>query len=433
MRLFVITCLLVCCTAWKGIAMDTGFDLPEPVRQRVMDGIEANRKSDVQITVTRKGRPVAGARVDVKQTSHAFLFGCAFPNWDIAKLQPNPEDWQKFEAHFLNLFNYLTTENMLKWNFLEREEGRPDYTMADNMVAWALRNNIKVKGHCLTWGIHEHYRGFPEWLKKKSPEEIAASLERHIRDTVTRYRGRIDIWDVVNEPLHCHWFRDNMGPDYAAKSFIWARQANPDATLLVNEYNLQFHDKARLLVDFVEKLRLAGASVDGIGEQVHDFPHIASPQAMLEMFDTLGSSGGEVHLTELTMPSDGTPVKSEFVEGNWTPELQGKYYRYLLTLGFSHPDVRAITLWALWDGSSWLNQGGIITRDWQPKPAYRELDSLINREWRTRVSGRTGSDGKYSFRGFHGGYQVTVSYGVETKVFPVEVEKGRRNQIILTF
>lgn len=433
MRLLFTVCLLICCFIGKGSAMDTGFDLPEPVRQRVLDGIEANRKSDAQLRVTRNGRPISGARVEVKQASHAFLFGCAFPNWDIAKSQPNPEDWQKFEAHFLSLFNYLTTENMIKWNFLERKEGNPDYTMTDNMAAWALRNNIKVKGHCLTWGIHESYLGFPAWLKEKSREEVSANLERHIRDTVTRYRGRIDIWDVVNEPLHCHWFRDNMGPDYAAKSFIWARQANPKATLLINEYNLQFHDKARLLVEYVEELQSAGATVDGIGEQVHDFPHIASPEAILAMFDTLGSKGAEVHLTELTMPSDGTPVKSTFVEGNWTPELQGKYYRYLFTLGFSHPDVRAITLWALWDGASWLNQGGIITRDWLPKPAYRELDSLINREWRTCESGVTGTDGKYSFRGFHGGYQVTVRYGVEARTFPVRVEANQPNRITLQF
>lgn len=322
---------------------------------------------------------------------------------------------------------------MLKWNFLEREEGKPDYTMTDNMVAWALGNNIKVKGHCLTWGIHEPYLGFPPWLKEKTPEEVSANLERHIKDTVSRYKGRIDIWGVVNEPLHCHWFRDNMGPDYAAKSFIWARQANPEATLLINEYNLQFYDKARLLVEYVEGLRTAGAAVDGIGEQVHDFPVISSPEVMLEMFDKLGANGTQVHLTELTMPSDGTPVKSDFVQGNWTPELQGKYYRYLFTLGFSHPDVRAITLWALWDGASWLNQGGIITRDWQTKPAYRELDSLINHEWRTNESGKTGTDGKYWFRGFHGGYQVTVSYGVETKVFPLRLEKGNRNPITLPF
>lgn len=66
MRLLLIICLLVSCTAWKGSAMDTGFDLPEPVRQRVLDGIEANRKSDATIRVTRSGKPISGARVEVK-------------------------------------------------------------------------------------------------------------------------------------------------------------------------------------------------------------------------------------------------------------------------------------------------------------------------------------------------------------------------------
>lgn len=77
--------------------------------------------------------------------------------------------------------------------------------------------------------------------------------------------------------------------------------------------------------------------------------------------------------------------------------MQGKYYRYYYSLAFNHPKVKAITLWALWDRSSWLDEGDIIAQEWTPKPAYRELDSLINHEWQTYTEGKTGSDGRYKF------------------------------------
>ena len=127
------------------------------------------------------------------------------------------------------------------------------------------------------------------------------------------------------------------------------------------------------------------------------------------------------------MPSDGKDVESDFVQGKWTPEMQGRYYRYYYTLAFSHPKVKAITLWAMWDGHSWLGQGGIIAKDWTPKPAYNELDSLINREWRTNLSGTTEADGAYRFRGFHGDYEVKVTARGKTATAKMHVAEGGKN------
>jgi GH35 family endo-1,4-beta-xylanase len=62
------------------------------------------------------------------------------------------------------------------------------------------------------------------------------------------------IWDVVNEPVHCrawgNWDKPNRYDDepldevyrYVADALRWAHEANPNAPLLVNEYDL-FVDK----------------------------------------------------------------------------------------------------------------------------------------------------------------------------------------------
>ncbi|MGQ9809024.1 MAG: endo-1,4-beta-xylanase [Armatimonadota bacterium] len=423
MKTLLMLALLSLCV--PALALDTGFELPPDILKRVQEGIERNRKGNATVYVTRRdGTPVQGAIVRARQTSHAFLFGCAFPSWDVTKAMPTPQDWEQFQRYFLRLFNYATTENMLKWSHTERLKDTPDYEMADRFVEWCHANGITVKGHCLIWG-YEH-NGFPKWLAELPAEEIREQARQRVTEAVSRYRGKIRFWDVVNEPLHCHWFEGNWGPDYAAEAFILARQADPDAILILNEFGNQWDGQAERLVKYAAALEAKGAKIDVLGDQAHDPPRVPSPAQLLEMLDTLASTGKDVHLTEITMPSDGAEVQSDFVKGTWTPDFQGRYYRYYFTVAFSHPAVKAITLWALWDGSSWLGQGGIITRDWKPKPAYEALDSLINREWRTETSGKTFPDGSFTFRGFHGAYEVTVQTEGKTRTASLDLQPGAK-------
>jgi GH35 family endo-1,4-beta-xylanase len=420
--LLMLALLSLCVPA---LALDTGFELPPDILKRVQEGIERNRKGNATVYVTRRdGTPVQEAIVRARQTSHAFLFGCAFPSWDVTKAMPTPQDWEQFQRYFLRLFNYATTENMLKWSHTERLKDTPDYEMADRFVEWCHANGITVKGHCLIWG-YEH-NGFPKWLAELPAEEVREQARQRVTEAVSRYRGKIRFWDVVNEPLHCHWFEGNWGPDYAAEAFILARQADPDAILILNEFGNQWDGQAERFVKYAAALEAKGAKIDVLGEQAHDPPRVPSPAQLLEMLDTLASTGKDVHLTEITMPSDGAEVQSDFVKGTWTPDFQGRYYRYYFTVAFSHPAVKAITLWALWDGSSWLGQGGIITRDWKPKPAYEALDSLINREWRTETSGKTFPDGSFTFRGFHGAYEVTVQTEGKTHTASLDLQPGAK-------
>ena len=150
-----------------------------------------------------------------------------------------------------------------------------------------------------------------------------------------------------------------------------------------------------------------------------------------ERFEELGLP---VHITELIYESNGRPVvvggaRAYFdyfvplfgaLEGGhepkavWDEAAQADAYEELYRIAFASPSVEAITIWDFADGTSWTGRGGILREDLSPKPAYAALDRLLNVRWKTRVAGRTGSDGTLAFRGFYGGYTARVkSTGVE--------------------
>lgn len=404
-----ITALTLLLAASASASHVAGIDIGAEYEARVRAGIEQNRKSGACLKVIDgQGRPVAGATVTVEQTSHDFLFGCAYPAWKGIPQHLGEEGWENWNRYFTRLFNFTTSENALKWGPTEPEKGKLRWEGGDFMVSWCRKRGIKIKGHTLIWAYEGH--GFPNWLKQHTPEEIDRLAKEHIGALMSRHRNDIRMWDVVNEPVHLHWFEDNWSKDYILRSYKWAREADPEATLVINDY-AGFRGDVDKFVPMVKDLLSKGAPIDAIGEQAHDPPHWYSPREIFSTLDKMASTGLRIHLTELTYPSNGADITGGFVAGKWDEENQGRFYRYFMTLAFSHPKVDAITLWAMWDGSSWLKPGGIIRQDWTPKPAYHALDDLINNKWKTRFEARTDSNGEVRFRGFHGGYRVSVDAG----------------------
>jgi hypothetical protein len=89
-------------------------------------------------------------------------------------------------------------------------------------------------------------------------------------------------------------------------------------------------------------------------------------------------------------------------------ELKAKelvdYYR----ICFAHPAVEGILMWGFWEGANWIPVSSLYKRDWTPTPAAEAYHNLIFREWWTKVSGSTGSDGTLSTQAFYGKYKVTI-------------------------
>jgi len=383
-----------------------GIDIGNTYESRVREGIERNRKGDARVVVVdRSGAPVSDARVTIRQVSHDFLFGCAFPAWAEVPGNLGSEGWANWNKYFTRLFNYTTSENALKWTPLEPEEGKYRWEAGDFMVRWCRERGIKIKGHTLIWPYDP--QGIPQWIRNYAPEQISTAAKKRIDTVIGHYRNDIRIWDVVNEPVHLPWYEQHWGKDYVVDSFKWARAADPGATLVINEYASFVRDGDKY-VALVKDLLAKGAPIDAMGEQAHDPPHWYSPKEVFDTLDKMAATGLRVHLTELTYPSNGADITGGFVKGKWDEAMQGRFYRYFATLAFSHPNVDAITLWAMWDGSSWLKPGGIIREDWTPKPAYEALDDLINNKWKTHFATRSDTRGEVRFRGFLGGYEIQV-------------------------
>ncbi len=402
-----------------------------PWDQRARLGVERFRKGQATVRVVdADGAPVAGAKVVVRQVSHDFLFGCAFPNFSAIKRRLGEEGWSKFQRYFTALFNYATSENMFKWIVMQPRDGPPSFADTDQWVAWCEANGVVPKGHCLVWG-NKGGQGVPPFLFALAPQEVTRRVEQRIRSTVGRYAGRVRFWDVVNEPLHCHWFEQRMGPGYIAQCLSWARAADPQAKLIVNEF-ANFVGGAPRFRDLLRRLREQGAPIDAAGLQTHDNGYFYPPQVIFNTLDTVAQAGLPLHLTEITFSSDGRPIRGGYRQGRWTPEVQGQFYEYLYTMAFGHPAVEAITMWALWDGASWQPQGGIVGVNWQPKPAYQALDRLINTKWRTNLELTAGRGGAVTFRGFYGRYEIEVTApdGRRSKT-EVHLKKGAENSFVV--
>ena len=369
--------------------------------------IERVRKADATLRVLGADeKPLAGARVSIEQTGHEFLFGCAIPNPSgLRQRLESRQNADAFEKAFLRLFNYATTENAAKWVHVESEEGRYTFEDLDLIVDWCEQHGVRLKGHCLVWGT-QGPQGVPDWLRAYEGERLRGKVRERVEMMVSRYAGRIAAWDVVNEPLHATWFEERLGPGYVAEAMGWAREAGPQATLLVNEFR-GMQGEAPRYSDYLRGLRADAMPLDALGEQAHDHPRWYSDERIGDSLDTLARVGVPIHITEFTYPNDGRSIE-EGPEGVWDEETQGRFYERCYRAFFAHPAVEAITMWALWDGSSWRPGGGILRPDFSPKPAFEALDRLINREWRTQAELVTDAEGRASFRGFFGRYQARV-------------------------
>lgn len=415
--------------AWAAAA-NLPPDDAELLRQ-ARDRIERLRRSAGAVVVKNaQGRPVAGAEVRVEQQSHAFLFGCnAFM---VAKLR-EPEHEAAYRKHFAALLNFATLG--FYWGNYERERGKPNYDYTDTAVAWLRGQNITCKGHPLAWD----YTPDPAWLPEDFAEIRRLSLGR-VREIIQRYQGRIDTWDVVNEPTHlgrtktrmAAWAQSLGAVPYVAAHLTEARQASATARLLVNDYRTDppFHQ-------ILESLRRDGKlPFDAVGIQSHMHDGGWPLARIWNVCDAHADFNVPVHFTETTIVSGPRLGSGE----NWGPSnaegeaRQAEYVPKFYTMLFGHPAVEALTWWDFSDQGAWQRAAaGLIRRDMTPKPVYERLQALIKGEWWTRTQGRADAEGRFALNAFHGAHRVVVrtADGKETSR-DMRWEKGKANAVEIT-
>jgi len=390
---------------------------PQELLSAAPERIREHRSADVALRlVDQNGAPQPNAHARVRLVCHEFKFGC---NAFLLAAPPDrgvePARLSAYEARLDALLNYATLP--FYWGGYELAPGAIQEAQRQEMADWCTAHQIPAKGHTLVW--HEVY---PRWGGDFSDGEIIARQEARIREIVARFRGSVDIWDVVNEATVSHRFDNAIGrwiveqgaAECVDRALRWAHEANPYATLLYNDFNLSA-DFSTLVRDLLDR----GAPLDVIGIQSHMHKGAWPLEKAWETCETYSQFGLPLHFTELTVLSGRLKAPDDndwhFRHSDWhtTPEgeaAQAEYGEALYTLLYSHPAVEAITWWDFSDYRAWQGAPcGLVRADMSPKPLYERLLQLVRGEWSTDLQSNSDTQGRLRARCTFGHYRVEAA------------------------
>ncbi|PZV16174.1 MAG: 1,4-beta-xylanase, partial [Pseudanabaena sp.] len=341
-----------------------------------------------------KQSPIPNAEIKIEQVSHAFQFGTSLRTEMFNNDVPTFEQ-TKYLQIAKELANSGVHEDALKWYSTERNRGQINYADADRILAWSERNySLPMRGHNLFWEVEKWNQ---EWLQKLEKDDLRQAVLQRATEVCTRYRGRITEYDVLNETLHGNFFRGRLGDRIIDEMFAQCAKADPQARLYLNEYDIL---SGKLVDTYVQKIRVLldrGVPIGGIGIQAHIRENISVAQ-MQASIDTLAQFGLPIKITEVSVIADNESRKAQVLSD-------------LYRVAFSHPAVKGITLWGLWEGSAWEPKTALYDRQFNPLPAAIAYRNLVLKQWRTNTIGQTNLFGIYSTRAFFGTYRVTVKSG----------------------
>ena len=296
-------------------------------------------------------------------------------------------------------FNQISPENVLKFQSTQPAADRYTFDAADRYVQFGLDRHMQVVGHNLVWHSQTGSWVFQDADGKPVDRDtLLARMRDHIHTVVGRYKGKIHGWDVVNEAIDedgslrkSPWLV-GIGDDYVAKAFEFAHEADPDAELYYNDFNLEKPAKRAGVVKLVKDLQARKLRIDGIGNQAHwrlDSPTVDEIDAALV---ELHATGLKVMYSELDInllpntPRGADPaVANPYADGLPDDMQQRLARRYADIFGvfIRHRDaVTRVTFWGLSDADSWLNRGRmnyplLWDRQRRPKPAFDAVVDVL--------------------------------------------------------
>ena len=281
-------------------------------------------------------------------------------------------------------FNMVVPEIAMSFKSTRPERDRFDFSQGDLLVAFAEEHGMAVRGQVLVW---DHQ--VPDWLLQGdfSRDEWLEILKEHIQTTVSHYRGKVVAWDVVNEAIDDDgllrdtlWMR-NIGPEYIALAFRWAREADPDVLLFYNDHLGEgLNRKSQAIYALASGLLQAGVPIDGIGMQMHTW--LEGPPTADELaanMQRLGGLGLQVQITEMD-------VRTQYHAISETEKLalQAEMYRRVIETCLAASNCTAFLTWGLTDRYSWIpgftgnpDMPLLFDLGGRPKPAYEAVRQAL--------------------------------------------------------
>lgn len=350
----------------------------------------------------------------------------------------NAQDVVVLKQHF----NQITGENDMKWQLIHPREGADGYEFgpADALVSFGLSNQMQIVGHTLVWhsqtpnwvfagtnpppasatnaptvaapvaanantnttGTNATGRrpgppfggGFGRYTgPRASRDELLQRMHDHIHTVVGRYKGKVKVWDVVNEALadgngtnvlRSSLWSEIIGPDFVAKAFQYAHEADPGAILRYNDYGLENPAKRKRLISLIRELQAQKVPIHAIGSQAH--VNVSTTfETMDQSLGEIATLGLPIHITELDVNSAqggqrgfGADVagNASTTQGGLVGDADKKLadaYAGIFRAFVKHRDsVKLVTFWGVNDAVSWRAQGKPLLFNGvnQPKPAF---------------------------------------------------------------
>jgi endo-1,4-beta-xylanase len=318
-------------------------------------------------------------------------------------VQAEPEflAMEPFAQFIIQNFDMITPGNQMKWNVIHPQPGVYNFAGADTVVHFALANHKRVHGHNLCWDILN-----PGWVKTTVTKDNARQyLEEHIATVAGRYKGKIDSWDVVNEPIRINAKRpdglstgpwlDALGPEYIDIAFQAAAAADPGALRVLNldnaEQAMQIGDDVRRTsLQLVRDLVKRGVPVQAVGLESHlqtRFP--ALNEARTTFIKQIKETGLEIVLTELDVDDTTVPGPDDARR-----KVVADYYYDFLKDVLPVSNAKRVIFWSTTDKNNWYDFGakrswwlqrqdgeghfpGLLTADFQPTPALAAVRAAL--------------------------------------------------------
>lgn len=280
--------------------------------------------------------------------------------------------------------NILVYEDSMKWVNLRPNKTFWNWSDIDSLVKFANQNKMQVKWHTLFW----HQQNSPFVSSSWTREQALAMMDEHIEKIMTRYKGKISEYDVVNEMFEEDgsmrrniWYK-TIGSDYIEHALIKAHQIDPNAKLFLNEFNNEEkgHPKADAMFNFVKDLKERGIPVDGVGMQLHlDATLNYSEEAVRQNVQRYNDLGVEVSFSEVDVriPVDN-PAAYE--------KAQENLYIMLYKMACDMPCITSFITWGVSDKHSWVpftftgsGNALLYDKELKPKPVYNAILKELNK------------------------------------------------------
>jgi len=312
-----------------------------------------------------------------------LLFGVAVQTGEIL----NPKTAKFVTANF----NYLVPGDTTKWANIHPKKDFWNWSDTELMLKFAEKNNIKMKAHCFVW----QDQNAPYIYSAKTRDEAIAILTDHITGFMTHFKGRIPEYDVANETFledgtmrQTFWLK-TIGPDYIDIAFKIAHEADPDAKLVLVDYNTEYAGTAKgdAMYEMVKGMKERGIPIDGVAHQLHCIAELPlNEEAIRENVRRFKELGVYTSFSEVDVRIK-MPVTPE------NEKQQCDVFAGLMNIAVTEPGVESMILWGFTDKTSWIprafagyGSANVLDAQMKEKPAYYALIAALKGDGKQKAA-----------------------------------------------